>query len=367
MEAVGRSNQRLTMPRFPKKGTDTVLRRWSTVRKMQPVTIFRKMVTGSIFALLGAAPAAAEELTPELELGRTLYLRYCAECHGDDGGGEGMRQDVSYARPRDFQSRIFKLSTTQNLVPSDDDLYRSIATGMPGSGMPNWGYLPEQEIRALVAWVRHFGHVALRERLDRQIADGELTEEQANVTFAELTTPGPPIDVPPEPSKSDAGLARGREVYLEACAPCHGANGVSVGDLKLDSRGNWLVPTSLAEGVFKGGTEGAQIYARLAKGMNGTAMPAYDQAYGGETLWRVVHYVQGIAAGEIVPDDAGTGPPAVTSSPAPADSPFDEIVEGPLPGAESERAITGETLVLLGLGVLGLLFLAALLLATIRR
>jgi len=49
------------------------------------------------------------------------------------------------------------------------------------------------------------------------------------------------------------------------------------------------------QGIFKGGSEGYQLFARIAKGMKGTPMPASEGVYSDEDIWDLIHYVQSLA------------------------------------------------------------------------
>jgi mono/diheme cytochrome c family protein len=54
-------------------------------------------------------------------------------------------------------------------------------------------------------------------------------------------------------------------------------------------------PRSFVSGIYKGGMEGHQIYARVHKGMRGTPMPAYEGNYSSDEMWDLIHYVQSLA------------------------------------------------------------------------
>ena len=291
---------------------------------MQPV------VWTLLWLLLSATPTAAAlaegQETADVETGRRLFLVYCAECHGESGDGYGMRQDVSYARPRSFQSARFKLSTTQNRVPSDQDLFRTISRGMPGSGMPNWSHLPEAQIRSLVRFVRKLGCDALRKHLDAEVAAGRRTAAEADAIFESRTVPGPPVEIPPEPPTDSGSLARGRELYRNACAACHGENGSPpFGAVHVDFDGNRLPATSLRTGAFKGGGEGEQLYVRILKGMDGTAMPAYEGAYSPNDIWHLVHWVQELATGRHDAPPAAVAPLLAEATTASAPLPIADV------------------------------------------
>ena len=210
------------------------------------------------------------------DLGRQVFLRYCRECHGEEGDGLGKFSYTTGERPRSFQSGRFKLATTENLIPSDRDLEDTIRRGMPGTGMSAWAQLPDAEIEAVARYTRSFSLDALRAELEAQVAAGELGAAEADGEFARRTTPGPPIAIPPEPPFDEARRARGERLYLEACASCHGPNGRRLrNDPMPDFEGNHTLPTNIVGGVFKGGAGSAAIYSRLHLGMDGTAMPGY--------------------------------------------------------------------------------------------
>ena len=78
-------------------------------------------------------PAVAD---PILVRGQTLFEAQCVICHGDTGDGGGKFAYLMNPRPRDFRQGNFKLATTQNGYPTDDDLLRTISRRMPGSAMP---------------------------------------------------------------------------------------------------------------------------------------------------------------------------------------------------------------------------------------
>ena len=68
--------------------------------------------------------------------GAALFARRCAACHGDDGRGDGRAAYLLYPKPRDFHTGPFRFASTWDGVPTDQDLYRIVSRGIPGSGMP---------------------------------------------------------------------------------------------------------------------------------------------------------------------------------------------------------------------------------------
>src|SRR5687767_42118 len=64
------------------------------------------------------------------EAGKTLYAKYCVQCHGEKGDGNGYATQHLYPRPRDFTTGKFKVRTTPNgALPTHEDLERIIRIG----------------------------------------------------------------------------------------------------------------------------------------------------------------------------------------------------------------------------------------------
>jgi DMSO reductase family type II enzyme heme b subunit len=232
----------------------------------------------------------------EKDRGAVLYQKYCAVCHGENGDGAGKFAYLMNPRPRDFRQGDFKLATTVNQVPSEADLLRTISQGMPGSAMPPWGHLPQADLKSLVQYVRQIHVDAVERRLREQVTNGIITEAEVPGMLAEYSAAGTSLTVPPEPGFDDVRWFRGRRIYLEACASCHGADGHPVPEaVKYDADGYPVPPRSFVSGIFKGGSDGHQLYARIVKGMKGTPMPAFAGTYSNDEIWDLIHYVQSLA------------------------------------------------------------------------
>jgi DMSO reductase family type II enzyme heme b subunit len=234
--------------------------------------------------------------SPLIARGREIFARQCVICHGEQGDGAGKFAYLMNPRPRNLQAGKFKLASTQNQIPSDEDLLRTITRGMPGSSMPPWGHLPVADLKALVAYVRQLHVDAARAALEADVKRGELEANEVPTLLAERTRPGAPIVVPPEPAFDDLRWFNGRRVYLEACASCHGADGRPLPEaVKFDDEGYPVPPRSFVDGIFKGGMDGASLYSRILKGMRGTPMPASEGNFTDDEVWDLIHYVQSLA------------------------------------------------------------------------
>ena len=104
------------------------------------------------------------------------YRRYCVGCHGDEGDGNGENEPWVDPKPRDFELGVFKCrSTPTGTLPTDEDLFDTIARGLDRSNMPPWNTFTKQQRADLVAYVKHFSPRFVSEK------------------------PGTPIPIPPAP------------------------------------------------------------------------------------------------------------------------------------------------------------------------
>jgi len=94
-------------------------------------------------------------LSYEQRLGKHLYIRYCAVCHGETGKGDGFNAYNLEPRPRDFTDVRY-----MNAL-SDAHLIETIKEGGRGVNksplMPSWeGRLKKDEVEYVVSYVRTF-------------------------------------------------------------------------------------------------------------------------------------------------------------------------------------------------------------------
>ncbi|MCH9033939.1 MAG: c-type cytochrome, partial [Planctomycetes bacterium] len=240
--------------------------------------------------------SVVEVQDPLLVRGAELFTKSCVICHGENGDGGGKFAYLMNPRPRDFQKGDFKLATTQNQIPSDTDLIRTISNGMPGSAMPPWGHLPDADLEALAKYVRSLHVIATEQMLKQWVADGSIADSELAEMLASRTKPSAALVIPPEPPFGEVRWFHGRTLYLENCASCHGVDGHPMADaVKFDAEGYPVPPRSFVDGIFKGSSEGYQLYARIWKGMLGTPMPASEGIYSGDDMWDLIHYVQSLA------------------------------------------------------------------------
>lgn len=95
-----------------------------------------------LLPLLGACSSQEPE-----NRGRDLYLTSCAPCHGENADGQGPRAAVLDPKPRDYTDPAWRQTATF------DSVLASIRDGVPGSAMPSWEILSEEDLEAVTRYV----------------------------------------------------------------------------------------------------------------------------------------------------------------------------------------------------------------------
>ncbi len=228
--------------------------------------------------------------------GKLVYDQHCAACHGAQGDGNGPAAVWLFPKPRNFSGGLFKIqSTPAGSLPSDDDLFRTITRGMPGSSMPSFNYLTEKQRRDAVKYVKY-----LTATVD------PATSKREN--HFEKTPAQPPPVMPPEPPATIEALTKGKEIFAKLqCATCHGETGAGDGPSAPTLKDNWgipLPPRDFNTGAFRGGHTGRDLYLRIRNGMAGTPMPPFgDDLISPDERWALVLYVQSLRRKDIEVND----------------------------------------------------------------
>lgn len=286
-----------------------------------------------------------------LRFGHQLYMQHCLHCHGTTGDGKGPTAEYLWPRPRDFRHGIIKFtSTTAGTRPARDDFKRTLQHGIPGTYMPSFvPMLNDEKLDAVVEYVRFLSmrgeyerslvaEVAVdysQEMYEERLADDETREEiiEELTEFMEEDMVDIAMDAsddivddweeaedeilfPETPRIPDSIESRrkGRALYLSKalnCADCHGVacegNGPQslifekhpeTGDLYPDPGlhdvwHNVNQPRDLTRGIYRGGRRPIDLYRRLHAGIKGTRMPAFKNQPE-EDLWHLVNYILSI-------------------------------------------------------------------------
>ena len=226
---------------------------------------------------LSATPAAAQEASA----GEALYLKYCSQCHGDDGSGFGYATAYVKPAPRDFTSCKYKIRRTPTgELPLDEDLVRVIEVGLPYTAMPGFAnHLNSTEIDQIVEHIKGF------------------CEDFTNPEYAPQA-----FEIPPAPPYTDESVEIGAQIYVETgCGACHGEIGYGDGASGPTLRDDWGVHIKPADlsmpWTFRGGGTREDIYRTMSAGFNGTPMPGFHGALEPEKIWGIVDYMLSLSGG----------------------------------------------------------------------
>ena len=236
------------------------------------------------FAALLAAPAAAQvDLGTEEQraAGKVVYDKYCGQCHGDTGDGNGYATPRVQPKPRDFTTGKYKFRATPNgMLPTDDDLRRVIEVGLPYTSMPGWPNLTAAEIQNVIYYIKSF-----------------------SPDFENPDRYGEAIDIPRPLESTEESIARGRVVYEEqGCAACHGEVGRGDGPSAptlVDDADDYIKVADLTQRwTYRGGPTKEDIYRTFSTGLNGTPMPSYADSLEVEDRQHLVNYVYSLGDGD---------------------------------------------------------------------
>jgi mono/diheme cytochrome c family protein len=301
--------------------------------------------------------AAGPVASHEVGVVHGLYRRHCARCHGVTGDGRGPTALYQAPYPRDYRRGVFKWkSTYRDAAPTAADLDRVLEHGVPGTAMPSFRLVSQEERDILRQYVIY---LAVRGQIERTLVDfvanelpgdeplafnGELRDEIVADRLAPIVDAWADADsqtvAPPADFEAIVGsqVDLGRELYHSeraGCYKCHGREGeggaVAGKDFEVDydvwNRDRLLLkpsaeiaallkrdlpvrtstPRLLVGETPRGGADSVDLYRRVHQGVAGTPMPAVGAAGPGETgtlsdkeVAAVTAYLQSLAARSLV-------------------------------------------------------------------
>lgn len=227
----------------------------------------------SQIALAEGKPTRGTGIKPEV-----LYHNYCSVCHGDRGDGNSKAINSLYPPPKDFLQ-------SNNL--DRDYMIKIVKDGKPGTAMVGWGsQLNHQEAVEVVDYIRKtFMAAALNPKIQR-----------------------------------------GKVIYAEHCARCHGAKGegILLPGMNVPPR-NFASPQARDE-LYR-----EKMIEAVQNGMSGTFMISFRDRLKKTEIEAVVDYIDAVL---MVPasqisgtnahggrqqdaDKSGKKPPADMSAPFP--------------------------------------------------
>jgi len=201
-----------------------------------------------ISAAAGGALEPFPARPPSLARGEAVYREQCIQCHGATGRGDGPNaKHLTGPPPADLADRAALAGV------SPLDMYRKIAIGVAGTGMPEYAEALSPEDRwAVTAYI-----VTLR---------------------------------------ADQGAVRdGEGSYAAQCASCHGPSGRGDGPL---ARTLSVSPPALADLAIQARFSDDDLTALTLRGRPGTPMPGFARVLDSAAVRAVVAYVRVLPVAE---------------------------------------------------------------------
>jgi cytochrome c oxidase cbb3-type subunit I/II len=217
--------------------------------------------------------------------GKELYAKACAACHGDDGQGEGpvATRMVFNSHPANFTKPLASIkirSTQPGSLPQDEDLFRTITRGLPGTAMLSFRNLPADDRWALVHRVKEFF-------------------EASGKKFAAPA----PLEIPPKLPNSPELMEIGRKEFTRWCQNCHGPEGIGETSVAFDKQRTYpAIRFAFGGGRFlqRGSKEDDLVRTLLAGSSATSPMMSFKSTFfeeqkfevGQQKLWGVVYYTR---------------------------------------------------------------------------
>ena len=216
-----------------------------------------------------------------VERGKDVYNKYCVICHGSKGDGKGLvgiihrleqKGLVWNIYPRDLTVGTFKFrSTPTGCLPTDDDLMRTVTSGILRSGMPSHKDVSQGNREAVLEYIK-----ALSPRWEEEDPCDPLTTSK------------------PKWVGSPSSVQKGEKVYKDMkCWECHGYEGKGDGPKSDELKDDWgdkILAFNFTTGALKRGSSPENVYITFVTGLDGTGMPSYEDSLKEEDRWHLVSY-----------------------------------------------------------------------------
>ncbi|HXQ28840.1 MAG TPA: FTR1 family protein [Gemmatimonadales bacterium] len=237
------------LPTAARAGADSGLRalRVDVGRAAPPDSVAKRVavLVQRIAAAAGGPLDAFPSAPPSLARGAAVYQTQCVQCHGATGRGDGPKARHLVGPPAADLTDLGDVSPV--------DMYRKIAIGVAGTGMP-------------------------------QYAEALASDDRWALTEYVLTL------------GADPGRVReGEGVYAAHCASCHGARGRGDGPL---ATGLSVAPPALADLAIQARFSDSDLVALTRDGRPGTPMPGFARELDQGALRDLVAFLRVLPAAE---------------------------------------------------------------------
>jgi mono/diheme cytochrome c family protein len=220
--------------------------------------------------------------------GSQIYAAYCSVCHGDSGKGALWATTGLSPKPADFTTPQFQSSMTR------DHLIQSVSYGRPETAMTGWKKrLTDKQIETVVdyviaAFMPEFADQAER---GKKIASTKSTHAHSDGHAHIHADPNTELSVYMSQPLANGLLGnadRGKDLYVNNCATCHGEDG--------DGRGPRAYfinpkPRNFLHTASRASLNRPALQRIISKGKLRTEMPAWEKVFNAQQIADVGEYV----------------------------------------------------------------------------
>ncbi len=229
--------------------------------------------------------AAAHRYTPKELAGRNIYRREgCFYCHSqfvryqDRGAGEMVQAgDYMFETPNVLGTERTgpDLSNVGGKYPDEWHRahHRDPRRVKPGSIMPSFSYLSDNDLDNLIAYLQTLG--AGRKLPSWVSPPQEIRDEYERIKSH--------VNV-----DSSAAANAGRGIFMQNCSVCHGVHAEGNGPISLTME---TKPANFTRPFYKNYSD-AMWFWRVKEGLPGTRMPRWGLTLGNEQMLYLVAYLK---------------------------------------------------------------------------
>ncbi len=203
-------------------------------------------------------------------MGKMMFLRMCAHCHGLSGTGDGWDGQYLDPLPANFTD-----PDVQGL--SDGDFFARVTYGLQDSAMPSWGeWMPVSARWNVIKYIQDAFVTGMPQ--NSSVYDGKVAANFATLSRQNWLDEGHIISP-----------TMGADLYAQYCQTCHADQGQGDGPGTVGS-------PSGAPAAFTGNMSDAYMYWRVWEGVPMSIMPPYSALLSSGDLtegdvWDIITYV----------------------------------------------------------------------------
>ena len=238
------------------------------------------LLVASAWTIVGqtaGAPLTAPPSTPQsVQAGEAIFKEYCGGCHGRRADGKGPQATNLKPRPQNLRNAQFVKYLT------DDRMFTSISGGVRGTAMPAFEMTlsPEKRWQA-IHYIR-----SLTASDTMRIPNGLVYQNVA-------------ADIKNPLATNDSTTGRGRWVFMQYCASCHGPKADGNGrlaEMLTPMPRNLAAVASWGEKPFIEYLNDARVYSSITNGVPGTSMQPWGAALSDNDRWAAITWLRAEAA-----------------------------------------------------------------------